>query len=314
MSEITVIIPVYNTEKYIAKCLNSVLAQTYTDYDIVCVNDGSTDKSPSILNEFAELYKNISIVNQKNLGLSCARNAGLNLVSGKYVMFLDSDDFLPKYALEYFIEVANKTNADVIASEGMFNQYNFDDKYTREYNWKLYTNPLCEVIKNKKIYSSACNKLYKTEILKNIRFLEGIFFEDWVFITELFGKIKNFATIDIPLYVYNQSDFSIIRSKFTEHKIKSYMTGISHIYAVYKNMDNYIYAKQRYIIALKMCINKVYKNAKNDNELVPVLKKYVSDLIKNKIIKITDLPLITIIKLFKMKIISFKQIIGALYE
>lgn len=311
MSQIAIIIPVYNTEKYISKCINSVLSQTYNDYEIICINDGSTDRSQQILDEFAQLYANIRIINEENHGQGYARNAGLNLVNSKYVMFLDSDDFLPKHALEYFMEVADKTQVDVVVSGSMFNQNTFNENQVNSsYKWKICNNPLRGLIKDKKIYSSSCNKLYKAEILKTIRFLEGIYFEDWVFVTEVFGKIKNFASINIPLYVYNQSNLSTVRSPFSIKKILSYIKGISYIDSIYKNRNNYVYAQCRNIIAVKMCVNKVYKNAKRNPELVSCLKQQLALLIQNRVIKIRKLYLITLIKLLKMKVISFAQLLG----
>lgn len=100
MSKVTIIIPVYNVEKYLEKCLNSVICQTLKDIEIICVNDGSTDNSQQILKEYAQKDERIKIVDKKNGGLSSARNAGLDAATGEYCYFLDSDDWIELNTLE----------------------------------------------------------------------------------------------------------------------------------------------------------------------------------------------------------------------
>ena len=106
--KISIIIPVYNVSEYLDKCLTSVIGQTYSDLEIVCVNDGSTDSSLDILKKYSRLEKRIIIVDQENVGLSGARNSGLAKSSGDFVMFLDSDDWLAQNACEVVIGIAEK--------------------------------------------------------------------------------------------------------------------------------------------------------------------------------------------------------------
>ena len=115
MVEISITVPVYNVEKYLPRCLNSLVNQTFKlDYEIICVDDGSTDNSGKILDDFAQKYPKIKVIYQENAGLSEARNTALKYVTGKYTMFVDSDDFIAPNALEDLYNYAQKHNSDVV--------------------------------------------------------------------------------------------------------------------------------------------------------------------------------------------------------
>ena len=116
MPKISVIVPVYNTEPWLASCLDSVLAQSEQDFEVICVNDGSTDGSGATLKRYTEQDKRVRVLTQKNQGQSVARNAGLDVAKGEYIFFLDSDDLLPRYALATLLKIADKTQAPVVAS------------------------------------------------------------------------------------------------------------------------------------------------------------------------------------------------------
>ena len=128
MPKISVIIPVYNVERFLKKCLESVINQTLSDLEIICINDGSTDKSLSILNSFAQKDNRIIVINQDNQGQSCARNAGLSIATGKYIGFVDSDDWIDLDFYEKLYNTAKKYNAD-IAAAGI--------KRLRTYKWNI---------------------------------------------------------------------------------------------------------------------------------------------------------------------------------
>ena len=114
MTKVSVIIPVYNTEKYLRECLESVISQTFTDIEIICVNDGSTDSSLAILEEYASNDKRIKVLKQKNKGAGSARNFGLKYATGEFLSFLDSDDFFENNFIEQMYSKAKETNADLV--------------------------------------------------------------------------------------------------------------------------------------------------------------------------------------------------------
>ena len=111
--KVSVIVPVYNVEQYLARCLDTVLAQTYENLEVICVNDGSTDNSLNILEHYARFDSRIKIVNKENGGLGSARNAGIKEAEGKYILFLDSDDYIASFAVEHLVKNAEKNNADI---------------------------------------------------------------------------------------------------------------------------------------------------------------------------------------------------------
>jgi len=125
--KISVIIPVYNVEQYLRECLDSVMTQSYNDYEVICINDGSTDGSMAVLKEYAEKYPKVSVIDQENKGLSAARNAGINAATGEYVFLLDSDDYLEPDSLD--ILAKNITDEDIICFNGR--RY-FEDGRTEE--------------------------------------------------------------------------------------------------------------------------------------------------------------------------------------
>jgi len=196
MPVVSIIIPVYNVEKYLTDCLTSLKNQGYESLEIIAINDGSTDDSLLILEEYKEKFSNFKIVNQKNKGQSTARNKGLDLCSGKYTYFLDADDYLLKNTIRNLVNLAEKNNLDLVrfnagafVEKGFeyntFNENQYDAKTSLSEN-VVYDNKsfLEQVTKEKKgFYPSVCLYFIKTELLKksNLNFLEGVIHEDELF-------------------------------------------------------------------------------------------------------------------------------------
>ncbi|WP_288550003.1 glycosyltransferase family 2 protein [uncultured Brachyspira sp.] len=179
---ISVIIPVYNVEKYLRDCLNSVIGQTYKDLEIICINDGSTDNSLSILEEYAKIDKRITIINKKNAGVSAARNDGIEKSVGEYLFCLDSDDYIDKDFLEVFYNNAKQNNSDLVI---LSNFWGLDKRATNKYHSALPT----------------WSMFIKTSILKNnnnLRYPLNVQpGEDGIFSHELLMYTKNIS------YEYN---------------------------------------------------------------------------------------------------------------
>ena len=181
MPAISVIIPVYNVEKYLRECLDSVVNQTFRDIEIICINDGSTDGSPAILEEYAAKDIRIIIINQENSGQSVARNNGLKIAAGEYVAFLDSDDYMELNLCETAYQKAQQTGADII----MYFYDTFGDECRRSPAIDTILDDEI-VIRARKIdavndnYNVIWNLLYKRSFLQNnnIYFLENVLFED----------------------------------------------------------------------------------------------------------------------------------------
>ena len=209
---ISVIVPVYNVEKFLRYSLESVINQSYKNLEIIIVNDGSTDESKNICKEYEEKDKRVKLINQKNQGLSAARNAGLNIATGKYVGFIDSDDIISLKFYECLYKLLKETNSDVsecasvqISDEDLFNgKTKFDDIDNMDF---ITTDSLGALnrINNEDTYIIGksvvvWNKLYKMELFKDIRFPVGKRYEDDLTTYKLFNKIHKLVSTEKVLY------------------------------------------------------------------------------------------------------------------
>ena len=181
---ISVIVPVYNVEKYLKKCIQSIINQTYKNLEIILVDDGSSDNSGKICDEFAQKDNRIKVIHKTNGGLSDARNAGLDVMSGEWVSFVDSDDFVSPYYIENLHYLVNKYDVDMaITSFVRFFNENTKLSSNKISNQEVLIHNPDEAIKNMlygKYYSvSACFKIYKKDLFYNNRFTKGKIYEDF---------------------------------------------------------------------------------------------------------------------------------------
>ena len=202
--DISIIVPVYNVEEYLAECVNSLLAQTKKEIEIILVDDGSTDMSGSICDEYAEKYPNIYVIHQENMGQSIARNKGVQHSKGKYILYLDSDDYIDKRTCEVLFDAAIKTGSDIVRGDmiGHKRETENDGKtvITADY--------LASSIKNKYYDIVAMLDLVKKEVLhnRNIKFIENCFYEDQEYTLKLLLDDKTTITkISFPFYFYRSN-------------------------------------------------------------------------------------------------------------
>ncbi len=230
MPKISVIIPVYNVEKYLERCINSVRNQTMTDWQILLVDDGSDDNSPKLCDEYAKADPRIHVCHKKNGGASSARNTGIDMAEGEYLCFLDSDDTLYDYSLEKLVSAAEKENADIV-----FGGYNIkNDIYCIDYVCekeqliKLYF----ELI-GKKIYYASWAKLFKRNIIidNNIRFNpEQKCNEDYTFNCIFCKYVQRAAFIRDVIYWYNLENETSITKTFYMDYYRYLIMGYEAIY------------------------------------------------------------------------------------
>ncbi len=232
---ISVIIPVYNVEKYLSECTNSVLAQTYENYEIILVDDGSTDSSGKICDEYAEKKDKITVIHKANGGLSDARNTGLTLSKGEYIYFLDSDDYIIPEAFEELIESIKKDDSDFVffdakSFEDETKGYDIEQRYIRKNKYKTSKGEkvLFELLNNKEYHSSVPLCFIKKEFLEKekLDFFTGIFYEDTIFTYKLFMSAASVAYCPQPLYHRRYRKASIMTNK----KSKSYFDSICKVY------------------------------------------------------------------------------------
>ena len=211
--KISIIVPIYKVENYIDKCIISITEQTYKNLEIILVDDGSPDKCPEICEKYAKKDNRIKVIHKKNGGLSDARNAGLKVATGKYIGFVDSDDYIEKDMYQVLYNNLIKTNSDISivnlkeVKENEIIENNIkDEQNIIEYN-KL--EALKKLIENK-IKSYAWNKLYKKEILNDIEFPIGRKMEDLAVMYKIFEKVNKVVYTDKIEYYYLQRKNSIL--------------------------------------------------------------------------------------------------------
>ena len=262
---ISVIIPIYNDELYLRDALRSIQQQTHTNFECICVNDGSIDKSEVIIDEFIRNDIRFLKINQKNSGVSAARNTGLDAAKGEYVYMMDHDDLTPKFTLKNLLEAAEKHNADMARGRLMMISEDFKLEQLPEDNQQnnkqfIYKDPLTDYYrhiryKNKKwYYVWMC--LFKRSVLKDIRFHEKLRAggEDFLFTFDVVGKIKSFVQVTDIVACHRYSKISVTLNGYNPTLFFNISEiVIPHIYQKYaldNNIDKrllwWVYRKEAY--------------------------------------------------------------------
>ena len=215
---ISVIIPIYNTEKYLDDCIRSVIKQSYRYLDIILVNDGSTDKSKSICEKWQQKDERIRLINQKNMGAAMAKNTGLNAIKGDLFIILDSDDLLHEKNIEVLYNCMQKEKSDIIEAchTTKFEEFK---RINLQQNTKIRNfnteNALKELIMSGKFHQTPWNKLYKIELLKEIRFPKGRYIDDEYWTYKLFANAKKITWINDVIYYYRQHEESTMGKQYS---------------------------------------------------------------------------------------------------
>ena len=217
-SLISVIVPVYNVENYLDRCVDSIVNQTYKNLEIILVNDGSTDSSGRKCDEWKKKDNRILVVHKKNGGLSDARNAGLEVANGTYIGFVDSDDFISLDMYRILLKTMIETNSDIVEC----NRRSFTDSdiiheaNTDSFSVEVFDTEkaLLELILERKLKQTAWNKLYQRQIITTL-FEVGKINEDEYWTYQIFGKANTIAAVNAELYYYYQRESSIMHEKYS---------------------------------------------------------------------------------------------------
>ena len=265
MAEISVVIPVYNVEKYLKRCLDSIINQTFKDIEIICVDDGSTDGSHQILQEYAARDNRIVVLSQQNSGVAAARNNGLKKAKGKFIYFCDSDDCLHPQCFEIAHYFAIKHNADMVS----FNFVENDEPELRnkkinpdDIEYKITDNPvlLGSYREKFRVHFNVWTKLYRRYLLDEVEFIEKIHFEDYPHTFAVMAKKPKTVILNQALYFYFIIKGSLSHIKGDKKQITDYHTGIKSIYDIYKknNLLNELKFLKRNLIPnlLKQQLNR----------------------------------------------------------
>ncbi len=220
---ISVIVPVYNVEKYLPQCIDSILNQTEKNLEIILVDDGSLDNSGKICDEFSKKDDRIIVIHKKNNGLSSARNAGLEIARGNYIGFVDSDDWLDKTMYEVLLKLLKENNSDISCCD-FFKTANSNDSIPHIDNEIINSYNNIESLNNfyNGLYTQtvvAWNKLYKRELFKDISYPVGKIHEDEGTTYKLYYKANKITYTNRPLYYYRITPNSITTSKFNKKRL-----------------------------------------------------------------------------------------------
>lgn len=198
--KVSVIIPVFNCEEYLEKCLISIINQTLKEIEIIVVNDGSIDGTEEIIRKYSRIDKRIFYIFKANNGQASARNDAIKLAKGKYISFVDADDCIHSEMLEKMYLKATENNLD-ICSCGMVYEYHSKNITVEPLNTIKINEALIDPL-----MSSACNKIYKNDLIKNVKFLEKVKYEDLYFNVISYLKSKEVSYVKEPYYYYNRKN------------------------------------------------------------------------------------------------------------
>lgn len=227
---ISIIVPIFKVENYLDRCIESIVSQTYERLEIILVDDGSPDSCPQICEQWQEKDDRIKVIHKCNGGLSSARNAGLDVATGEYVAFIDSDDYVDKDMYKIMIEQMQKYNANIVSCGRTI--INGDKIYELYSDTKVQCfsseEALKELYSHGKIDEAAWDKLYKRDLFSDIRFPLGEINEDIVIMPFLMDKCTTIVSVGVPLYFYCLNGASITRSNYSNKK----SILIKHIYEI----------------------------------------------------------------------------------
>lgn len=220
---ISVIMPVYNVAKYLEKSINSILEQTYQNFELILIDDGSTDSSGNICDKYAQQKSNIKVIHQINQGQSVARNKGIDVATGNYICFLDSDDWYSSNALESLVETISNNDTD-ISLINIIETENENVEY-KDKNEIIYLSSnecLTNILNNHLNFVQVCNKLYKKELFNKIKFPVGKIFEDEYISTDIYSRINKLAWTQKGCMFYRQRPGSTTKEGFNVNKLQEY--------------------------------------------------------------------------------------------
>lgn len=211
---VSVIIPVYNVQDYLARCVDSVLCQSYKDLEIILVDDGSTDHSGALCDDYASRDSRIKVIHKSNGGLSDARNAGLDVMTGDYVTFIDADDYVHPYFVELLLRGLHESGSQIAVCrwqelndgeehKSVDTQYLDTVTFTRD-------EAINSIFYQQDLNHSACSRIFKAEIFKDLRFPVGVLYEDLAIIYPVLSKVEKVALIQPAMYYYMHREGSII--------------------------------------------------------------------------------------------------------
>lgn len=278
MCKISIIVPVYNVERYLDKCISSILEQSFTDFELIIVDDGSKDNSGRICDEYKDRDFRIKVIHQENGGLSAARNIGIEISEGKYVTFIDSDDFIHPNMLEILYNNILENKADIsICDYHLVYEDNEMPKDFGDNNLKVYNNieSVKKIVeKSEASMIIACSKLYRISLFDNIRYPFGKYHEDEFVTYKLLYKSTKIVVTDAKLYYYLKRSNSITGSTYSIKRLEK-LEALEEAIMFFKNENNkeltYL-AEYRYLLNIQIAYYRVKYEINCNKGIIEKLK------------------------------------------
>ncbi|VTX69886.1 glycosyltransferase family 2 protein [Gemella haemolysans] len=319
---ISVIVPVYNVEKYLEKCVNSIVNQTYKNLEIILVDDGATDNSGKLCDELAKIDNRIKVYHKENGGLSDARNYGVERATGDYIGFVDSDDYIDAEMYEKLYEAIKKENADVAECNLKIIYPNRVELYTNEKYFKVCTKQeyLEEYLKIEKVFGSVWTKLIKSDIAKKLVFPKGKLYEDTYYAYDLINVADSYVIMDAPYYNYFMRENSITNAKFNLRifdLIEIVEEFHNTVYENYPELEKAADCRKMYAyfsVLNSILLEDEFKNNSFYPQIVNYFKENYIKLLRNKYItrnrKLSILLIKININLYRRVLMKYKVILA----
>lgn len=294
--KLSFIVPVYNAEKYLRGCIDSLYRQELSeeDFEVVCINDGSTDNSKNVLESCKSKHNNFVLINQENRGVSHARNAGIDVAKGKYIRFVDADDYIADNMTAKLLEIAFQYDLDMLytSTTSTDKENCFESKYN-DYSQEIQIMRGSTYFSSEKTLNSACFYFIKKKFLEvnSFKFIEGRYLEDGLFSLSLICKAERVAYCDVDYYRYVERPKSIMHNREEKHQLKMiddfcyaiiYINQIINaeidkedntgfISELMKRRDSYTFFMQIRMLRSSISLSKLkeYMNTLADNNLYP---------------------------------------------
>lgn len=289
---VSVIIPVYNVENYFPRCMKSVIAQTYSNYEVVLIDDGSTDDSGNMCDKYSAEYDNIRVIHQNNQGLSAARNNGVSVARGDYICFVDSDDYISIDYIEKMVTAIELYKADIAVikicsiSDQTVIPVEYKDDYI-EYQLMDTQTALEKMLYGRLFGVSACAKLYRKETVEKYLYPVGVYYEDLGVTYKIIGECSKVIYVDSAAYFYVKRKGSIRHSHWQEKHLYGVEAAKQELIFVEKRYSDIVNAaKCRYILILLDYMELLREHSKEDRKRFKLFRKemlvYAGEVLKDR--------------------------------
>lgn len=310
---ISIVIPVWNVEKYLKECLDSIAVQTFSNFEAICIDDGSPDNCGKILDDYALKDNRFKVIHQENGGEAVARNRGIEAAQGEYLYFVDDDDYLHPQTLEVFYKIIISSGFDGVVCKHSEVHERYQpmaaDIDIDKVQYQIVEQPLQAFLDDKKLITIApwC-KLYKRSVVGDMRFIKGIHFDDVPFNIFMLDKVDKVAVIEEKLYFFYQNQKSVSHTNINEKKVRNYITIVRSIYdyMLAQNKPQMLRELQKkclptYINVPMGAVAKMQKsNPEMAKNLRAILQEDVRKLLDEKIIYYKDFKWRKRLAIFKL--------------